>query len=91
MWNLATGEEIQRWFGHVEGVWALDSNSFRLASGGRDHAVIVYDFQERRMMFKITFSGEGGVNCLQLTDTKMCVGTDSAEVIILDFGWQEQQ
>jgi F-box/WD-40 domain protein MET30 len=84
MWSLETGEEIDRWFGHVEGVWSLHFNSLRLISGGHDRAIMVYDMEERRLTHRLQVVDEA-INCVRMSETRICIGSDENDILILNF------
>lgn len=89
IWDIETGKEIDRLFGHVEGVWSLQFNSLRLMSGGHDPFLLIYDFEERKFMNRLS-EHEGHVNVVMTTDTKLVVGTEGVDVVMYDFGPRDQ-
>lgn len=41
VWDIATGKAVKTLFGHIEGVWAVASDSLRLVSGSHDRTIKV--------------------------------------------------
>ena len=84
MWDTATGECVHKYFGHVEGVWALAGDMLRMVSGSEDKCVKVWDPQTERC--ERTFTGHAGpVTCIGLGDSRFCTGSEDCEVRMYSF------
>ncbi|KAK7204271.1 putative E3 ubiquitin ligase complex SCF subunit sconB [Myxozyma melibiosi] len=85
VWNTNTGECTRTLFGHIEGVWALAADTFRIVSGAHDRLVKVWDLQSGRCLH--TFSGHSApVACVGLSDSRLASGSDDGEVRLYSFG-----
>ncbi|KAK9457635.1 quinon protein alcohol dehydrogenase-like superfamily [Dipodascopsis uninucleata] len=85
LWDSNTGECVKTLFGHVEGVWGLAADNFRIVSGAHDRLVKIWDRQSGRCLH--TFSGHSApVACVSLSDSRVASGSDDGEVRIYSFG-----
>ncbi|CCH60910.1 hypothetical protein TBLA_0D04130 [Henningerozyma blattae CBS 6284] len=48
LWDVYTGKCVRTQFGHVEGVWDIAADNFRIVSGSHDGCVKVWDLQSGR-------------------------------------------
>ncbi|PTN40507.1 ubiquitin-binding SDF ubiquitin ligase complex subunit MET30 [Saccharomyces cerevisiae] len=55
LWDVKTGKCIRTQFGHVEGVWDIAADNFRIISGSHDGSIKVWDLQSGKCMH--TFNG----------------------------------
>ena len=55
LWNIKTGQCIRTHFGHVEGVWDIAADNFRIISGSHDGTIKIWDLQSGKCMH--TFQG----------------------------------
>ncbi|CCF59968.1 hypothetical protein KAFR_0I01880 [Kazachstania africana CBS 2517] len=55
LWNVKTGKCIRTQFGHVEGVWDIAADNFRIISGSHDGCLKVWDLQNGQCLH--TFQG----------------------------------
>lgn len=55
LWDVKTGRCIRTQFGHVEGVWDIAADNFRIISGSHDGSIKVWDLQSGKCMH--TFNG----------------------------------
>ena len=84
LWNVHTGKCIRKFFGHVEGVWAVAADTLRIVSGAEDRMVKVWD--PRTGKCERTFTGHAGpVTCIGLSDSRMCSGGEDGEVRVYNF------
>lgn len=84
LWDVSTGREIRKFFGHVEGVWALAADSLRIVSGANDRMVKIWD--PRTGKCERTFTGHTGpVTCIGLSDSRMCSAGEDNEVRVYCF------
>ncbi|CAL9728698.1 F-box protein Met30p [Monosporozyma unispora] len=56
LWDVKTGKCIRTQFGHVEGVWDIAADTFRIISGSHDGSIKVWDLQSGKCMH--TFHGK---------------------------------
>ncbi|KAK9240827.1 quinon protein alcohol dehydrogenase-like superfamily [Lipomyces kononenkoae] len=85
VWDANTGECTKTLFGHVEGVWGLAADTFRIVSGAHDRLVKVWDIQSGKCLH--TFSGHSApVACVGLSDSRLASGSDDGEVRVYSFG-----
>lgn len=88
LWDVKTGKCVRTLFGHIEGIWGIAADNFRVVSGSHDKLVKVWDLQSGRHWH--TFSGHTGpVCCVGLSDTRLASGGDDGLVRMLcfdDFG-----
>ncbi|KAK9465823.1 quinon protein alcohol dehydrogenase-like superfamily [Lipomyces arxii] len=85
LWNANTGECVRTLFGHVEGVWGLAADTFRIVSGAHDRLVKVWDIQTGKCLH--TFSGHTApVACVGLSDSRLASGSDDGDVRVYSFG-----
>lgn len=84
LWEVSTGREIRKFFGHVEGVWGLAADSLRIVSGANDRMVKIWD--PRTGKCERTFTGHTGpVTCIGLSDSRMCSAGEDNEVRVYCF------
>lgn len=88
MWDVRTGKCVRTLFGHIEGIWSVAADNFRVISGAHDKLVKVWDLQSGRNWH--TFSGHtGAVYSVGLSDTRLASGGEDGLVRMLcfdDFG-----
>lgn len=56
LWDVRTGKCVRTQFGHVEGVWDIAADNFRIVSGSHDGKVKLWDLQSGRCLH--TFQGK---------------------------------
>lgn len=56
LWDVKTGKCIRTQFGHVEGVWDIAADTFRIISGSHDGSIKVWDLQNGKCIH--TFHGK---------------------------------
>lgn len=84
MWDVATGQCVRTLFGHIEGIWSLAADTFRVVSGSHDKSVKVWDLQSGRNWH--TFNTHSShVTCVGLSDTRLASGSDDGVVEMLCF------
>ena len=84
LWNVHTGRCVRKFFGHVEGVWAVAADTLRIVSGAEDRMVKIWD--PRTGKCERTFTGHAGpVTCIGLSDSRMCSGGEDGEVRVYNF------
>ncbi|ETI20390.1 hypothetical protein G647_08425 [Cladophialophora carrionii CBS 160.54] len=84
LWDVHSGRCVRKFFGHVEGVWAVAADTLRIVSGAEDRMVKVWD--PRTGKCERTFTGHAGpVTCVGLSDSRMCSGGEDGEVRVYNF------
>ncbi|KAF2197374.1 F-box/WD repeat-containing protein pof1 [Delitschia confertaspora ATCC 74209] len=87
LWHIPSGRCIHRFFGHVEGIWALAADTLRLVSGAEDKTVKVWD--PRTGKHERTLTGHTGpVTCVGLSDSRLVSGSEDGTVRVHCF-WGE--
>ncbi|KAK8234396.1 sulfur metabolite repression control protein-like protein SconB [Phyllosticta capitalensis] len=85
LWSVATGRCLRKFFGHVEGIWAVAADTLRLVSGAEDRMVKVWD--PRTGQHERTFTGhQGPVTCVGLSDSRLVSAGEDCEVRVMSFG-----
>lgn len=84
MWDVKTGQCVRTLFGHIEGIWGIAADNFRVVSASHDKLVKVWDLQSGRNWH--TFNDHTShVSCVGLSDTRLASGSDDGEVQMLCF------
>ncbi|KGU33502.1 F-box and WD-40 domain-containing protein MET30 [Candida albicans P34048] len=78
LWDVATGKCIRTQFGHIEGVWSIAADTFRIISGAHDRLIKVWDLQNGKCLH--TFSNNSSVSCVGLSDSRFVAGLENGEV-----------
>lgn len=83
LWDVKTGKCIRTQFGHVEGIWDISCDTFRIVSGAHDRLVKIWDLQTGKCM--LTASHAASVSCVGLGDESFVSGDESGVVKICNF------
>lgn len=84
LWDIQTGRCARTLFGHIEGVWCIAADNFRIVSGAHDKLVKVWDVQSGKCWH--TYSGHTKpVCCVGLSDTAFASGGDDGLVRLRSF------
>ena len=87
VWDTETGEELARLVGHTEQVQsvAFSQDGTRLASGGRDNRVIIWDLLARKALFTLTHDPtlQGILSVAYSPDGKQLISGDYSGVAIV--------
>jgi F-box/WD-40 domain protein MET30 len=84
LWDVKTGKCVRTQFGHVEGIWDISADTFRIVSGAHDRFVKIWDMQSGKCMH--TFPGHSSpVTCVGLGDSSFASGDDNGVVRMLNF------
>ena len=84
LWDICTGKCVRTLFGHIDGVWCIAANHFRIVSGAQDKMVKVWDVQSGKCWH--TYSGHvKAVSCVGITDVGFASGGDDGLVKLYSF------
>jgi F-box/WD-40 domain protein MET30 len=84
LWDVKTGKCVRTQFGHVEGIWDISADTFRIVSGAHDRFVKIWDLQSGKCMH--TFPGHTGpVLTVGLGDSSIASADESGVVRMLNF------
>ncbi|EGV64161.1 SCF complex F-box protein MET30 [Yamadazyma tenuis ATCC 10573] len=83
VWDVKTGKCIRTQFGHIEGVWSISADTFRIVSGAHDRMIKVWDLQDGKCLH--TWCGDASVSCVGLSDSKFAAGCDNGVVKLFCF------
>lgn len=78
LWDVKTGKCVRTQFGHIEGVWNISADTFRIISGAHDRLVKVWDVQSGKCLH--TFGHNSSVSCVGLSDSCFAAGLESGIV-----------
>lgn len=78
LWCVKTGKCIRTQFGHIEGVWSINADTFRIISGAHDRLIKVWDLQNGQCLH--TFSNSSSVSCVALSDSRFAAGLEDGTV-----------
>ncbi|CAI5757677.1 unnamed protein product [Candida verbasci] len=78
LWDVSTGKCIRTQFGHIEGVWSIAADTFRIISGAHDNLIKVWDLQNGKCLH--TFGNYSSVSCVELSDSRFVAGLESGDV-----------
>lgn len=83
LWSLKTGKCIRTQFGHIEGIWSIDADNFRIVSGAHDKLIKVWDLQDGKCLH--TFSNNASLYCVALSSHRIATGLESGAIKVYDF------
>ncbi|ODQ81977.1 hypothetical protein BABINDRAFT_160192 [Babjeviella inositovora NRRL Y-12698] len=83
VWDVATGKCIRTQFGHLEGVWSIAADNFRIISGAHDRLIKVWDLQTGKCMN--TFGAFSSVSSVALGDSAFVAGLENGDVKMYSF------
>lgn len=83
LWEVKSGKCIRTQFGHIDVVWSLSADTFRIISGAHDRLVKVWDLQNGRCLH--TFSNNSSVSCVGLSDSRFAAGLENGTVKMWSF------
>ncbi|TID30401.1 hypothetical protein CANINC_001002 [Pichia inconspicua] len=87
LWDVRTGKCIRTQFGHIEGVWSIAADTFRIVSGAQDKSIKIWDLQNGHCMH--TFTSSSPVTCVGLGDSRVVSGLENGEVKMYCFDCSE--
>lgn len=83
LWDVKTGKCIRTQFGHIEGVWSINADTFRIVSGAHDRLVKVWDLQDGKCLH--TFGNNASVSCVGLSSHSFAAGLENGVIKIYNF------
>lgn len=84
LWEVSSGRCIRTQFGHVEGVWDIAADNFRIVSGSHDKSIKVWDLQNGKCIQ--TFTGhKAPIVCVGIGDSSFVSGDELGEVKMWHF------
>lgn len=83
LWDVKTGKCIRTQFGHIEGVWSISADTFRIISGAHDGLVKVWDLQNGKCLH--TIGNNSGVCCVGLSDSSFVTGSECGKIKMYSF------
>ncbi|ONH65365.1 F-box protein MET30 [Cyberlindnera fabianii] len=84
LWDVKTGKCVRTQFGHVEGIWDIAADTFRIVSGAHDRFVKIWDLQSGKCMH--TFPGHSSpVTCVGLGDSNFASADEDGKVRMFSF------
>jgi F-box/WD-40 domain protein MET30 len=78
LWHVKSSKCIRTQFGHIEGVWSINADTFRIVSGGHDRLIKVWDLQNGKCLH--TFGNSSSVSCVGLSDSRFAAGLEDGTV-----------
>jgi len=84
IWDIETGQAVQTFFGHIEGVWSVAVDKMRLVSGSHDRTIKVWTRDEGRCISTLV-GHTAAVSCVALGEDKIISGSDDCDVKIWSF------
>jgi F-box/WD-40 domain protein MET30 len=87
LWDVKTGKCIRTQFGHIEGVWSIAADTFRIISGAHDKTIKIWDLQNGQCMHTLT--NASSVSCVALGDSRVVCGLENGEVKMYCFDCKE--
>lgn len=83
LWDVKSGKCIRTQFGHIEGIWSIDADNFRIVSGAHDKLIKVWDLQDGKCLH--TFGNKASVCCVALSSHRVAAGLESGNIKVYDF------
>lgn len=83
LWDVKTGKCIRTQFGHIEGVWSISADIFRIVSGAHDRLVKVWDLQDGKCLH--TFGNNASVSCVGLSSNSFVAGLENGTIKMYNF------
>ncbi|CAE6520555.1 unnamed protein product [Rhizoctonia solani] len=84
MWDVESGKARKTLFGHIEGVWSVQSDRLRVVSASHDRTIKVWNHGDGACVSTLV-GHRGAVTCLALGDDKIVSGSDDGDVRLWSF------
>ncbi|SCU81628.1 LANO_0B03730g1_1 [Lachancea nothofagi CBS 11611] len=75
LWDVRTGKCVRTHFGHLEGIWDIAADNFRIISGSHDKTVKVWDLQSGKCIHTFD-SHQGPITCVGIGDSEFVSGDE---------------
>lgn len=75
LWEVRTGKCVRTHFGHVEGIWDIAADNFRIVSGAHDKTVKVWDLQSGKCIHTFD-SHQAPITCVGIGDSEFVSGDE---------------
>ncbi|KAF8334328.1 WD40 repeat-like protein [Cantharellus anzutake] len=84
MWDIESATCLKTYFGHIEGLWAVDVDKRHLVSASHDRTIKIWNREEA--LCRHTLVGHrAAATCLKITDDKIFSGSDDGDIRIWCF------
>ncbi|OBA19683.1 SCF complex F-box protein MET30 [Metschnikowia bicuspidata var. bicuspidata NRRL YB-4993] len=83
LWDVKTGKCIRTQFGHIEGVWSISADTFRIVSGAHDKLIKVWDLQNGKCLH--TFGNDSSVISVALSSNRFVAGLENGKIKMYNF------
>ncbi|WFD29626.1 hypothetical protein MSPP1_000636 [Malassezia sp. CBS 17886] len=85
LWDVRTGSCIRTLFGHIEGVWGVDTDTLRIVSASHDRTIKIWD-RDTGQCQNTLVGHRSAVTCVALGDDKIVSGSDDGDIRVWGFG-----
>ncbi|SCU78394.1 LAFA_0A06392g1_1 [Lachancea sp. 'fantastica'] len=75
LWDVRTGVCVRTHFGHLEGIWDIAADNFRIVSGAHDKTVKVWDLQSGKCIHTFD-SHQAPITCVGIGDSEFVSGDE---------------
>ncbi|SCU77695.1 LAME_0A01948g1_1 [Lachancea meyersii CBS 8951] len=75
LWEVRTGKCVRTHFGHLEGIWDIAADNFRIVSGAHDKTVKVWDLQSGKCIHTFD-SHKAPITCVGIGDSEFVSGDE---------------
>ncbi|KAJ1309824.1 hypothetical protein OPQ81_006589 [Rhizoctonia solani] len=84
IWDVESGKARKTLFGHIEGVWSVQSDKLRVVSASHDRTIKVWNHGDGTCVATLV-GHRGAVTCLALGDDKIVSGSDDGDIRVWSF------
>lgn len=84
IWDVESGKARKTLFGHIEGVWSVQSDKLRVVSASHDRTIKVWNHGDGNCLATLV-GHRGAVTCLALGDDKIVSGSDDGDIRVWSF------
>ena len=85
LWHVQSGTCLRTHFGHVEGVWDIAADNFRIVSGSHDKTVKVWDLQSGKLIHSFGNMHDAPITCVDIGDSEFVSGDETGKVCMVHF------
>ncbi|SCU78383.1 LADA_0A05358g1_1 [Lachancea dasiensis] len=76
LWDVRTGKCVRTHFGHLEGIWDIAADTFRIVSGAHDKTVKVWDLQSGKCIHTFE-THQAPITCVGIGDSEFVSGDET--------------